>query len=518
MHLWRHHIFRKLGSAHEVGHYRSVTNPSPLQPYTDAELILGLVSPVGTDLGKFEATLQEALSDYRYETNSVRVSDLALKLVHAPAAPDAERYADRVSRLMDAGNKAREKFPSALALAVAAAINSRRETSGDLARPLLRTAHVVRSLKNPEEVLAMRRIYGGGFYLLGVVTSEDERTEHLKSRRGCSKAEIADLRARDDYEGLRHGQRTRDTFHLADAFISLSDSKELHRFLDLIFSAPHVTPNADEHAMFLAFAAALRSADLSRQVGAVIVSEKGDVIAVGANDVPKEGGGLFWPGPKDQRDFVQGLDFNEVERREIIDDVLDRLRPDDVDPAAWRARGQKELQGAAIFDITEYGRPVHAEMDALIAAGRAGVSARGGTLYCTTFPCHNCAKHLLAAGLRRVVYVEPYPKSRTQKLYKSSVRFAASEEPDERLLFEPFRGIGPRRFFDLFSMNLGAGYSVKRKDESGRARSDWTPSVGEARVPLLPASYMVREDWAAAEIARLFGPSEGDCTDGQKTE
>ncbi|MDN3612645.1 hypothetical protein QWZ16_23945 [Vibrio ostreicida] len=26
------------------------------------------------------------------------------------------------------------------------------------------------------------------------------------------------------------------------------------------------------------------------------------------------------------------------------------------------------------------------------------------------FPCHNCAKHIVASGIKRVVYVEPYPK------------------------------------------------------------------------------------------------------------
>jgi hypothetical protein len=112
--------------------------------------------------------------------------------------------------------------------------------------------------------------------------------------------------------------------------------------------------------------------------------------------------------------------------------------------------------------------------------------------------------------MRRVVYVEPYPKSRTGKLYDVSVRFSAGGEPDERVLFEPFKGIGPRRFFDLFSLELGSGSPVKRKEEDGRARGDWTPSAGEARVPLLPASYMVRESWAATEIRRLFATLNGE--------
>ena len=63
---------------------------------------------------------------------------------------------------------------------------------------------------------------------------------------------------------------------------------------------------------------------------------------------------------------------------------------------------------------------VHAEMEALLSCARSGVSPVGGTLYSTTFPCHNCAKHIVAAGLRRVVYVEPYPKSRAVEFFNRS--------------------------------------------------------------------------------------------------
>jgi deoxycytidylate deaminase len=122
---------------------------------------------------------------------------------------------------------------------------------------------------------------------------------------------------------------------------------------------------------------------------------------------------LFWPGKLDARDHVLGYDSNEMQRKEIVEDILERLRPDGVDPDRWKKDGRARLAGASVMDITEYGHPVHAEMEAILSCGRVGVSARGGTLYSTTFPCHNCAKHILDAGIERVVYVEPYPKSKT---------------------------------------------------------------------------------------------------------
>ncbi|MFQ6012293.1 MAG: cytidine/deoxycytidylate deaminase family protein [Thermoplasmata archaeon] len=49
---------------------------------------------------------------------------------------------------------------------------------------------------------------------------------------------------------------------------------------------------------------------------------------------------------------------------------------------------------------------VHAEMNALIFAGK---EARGGILYTTLVPCNTCAKMIINAGVRRVVYAEGYP-------------------------------------------------------------------------------------------------------------
>lgn len=48
-------------------------------------------------------------------------------------------------------------------------------------------------------------------------------------------------------------------------------------------------PNGDPDG--LAFGAALRSAQMGRQVGASLLSDLGDVIAVGTNEVPRAGGG-----------------------------------------------------------------------------------------------------------------------------------------------------------------------------------------------------------------------------------
>jgi len=52
---------------------------------------------------------------------------------------------------------------------------------------------------------------------------------------------------------------------------------------------------------------------------------------------------------------------------------------------------------------------IHAEQNAVIQAAKLGVSIDGGTCYCTHQPCSVCAKILVNAGIRRIVYEHGYP-------------------------------------------------------------------------------------------------------------
>lgn len=52
---------------------------------------------------------------------------------------------------------------------------------------------------------------------------------------------------------------------------------------------------------------------------------------------------------------------------------------------------------------------IHAEQNAVIQAAKLGISIDGGTLYCTHQPCSVCAKIIINAGIKRIVYQEGYP-------------------------------------------------------------------------------------------------------------
>ncbi|MDI6450113.1 anti-phage dCTP deaminase [Anaerobaca lacustris] len=485
--------------------------------------MIGLVGAVGTQQNRVVEALTDRLKAFGYDAREIHVSQDVIDVLCADTPKSFLSEFNRISTYINRGNHARQSSAdnSILALGVCSEISRNRELDEHGGtKPRHTIAYLVNSLKHPEEVRRLRRVYTDGFYLIGVYADEDVRRTYLTKDKGIDPERTDELIRRDEDEVEGHGQHTRDTFHLADFFIRLGDKEgvwknSLWRILDLIFGNPYITPGFDEYAMFMAFASALRSADLSRQIGAVIARDN-EIIATGANDCPRSGGGLYWPVYNPQtgeyadeekgRDFKRGEDSNKKEQRKIVDEILQRLGPD-----FDQRKIEAALLKSRIGDLTEYGRVVHAEMEALLFCARNTVDARGATLYTTTFPCHNCAKHIIAAGIRRVVYVEPYPKSKALEFHDEAI--AQGEASDTNLItFEPFVGIGPRKFFDLFSMRLSTGFELVRKDEKG-AILTWQRNQGCARMQMVPWSYLDHETEAARRFAEYRGRLESN--DGQ---
>lgn len=471
----------------------------------DGELIIGIVSAVGTESKRVIDPLTDRLNGFGYTVEEIRVSSIL------PNFSGGSEY-ERIKHFMLVGDSLREKSANnaILAAGVAKKISEKRITESQ------KRAYIVNSLKHPREVEFLRKVYADGFYLIGIHADEKRRHKYLTDDKSCTQEQAKELIKIDEDERIDHGQKTRDTYHLSDFFLNLGSNNDqvkngLQRFLELIFSHPYKNPTFDEFAMFMAFNSSVRSGDLSRQVGAVISREK-QIIATGANDVPKSGGGLYWAeidsktgeigDHPDGKDYTREGDSNKQAQAEIIQEIARNLMTEGIVTAGKELDLQKALKESKISDLTEFGRVVHAEMDALLSCSRAGIPTVGTTLYCTTFPCHNCAKHIIASGIERVVYVEPYPKSRALDFHSESIQlrseFDTTSSSCELVAFEPFIGVGPRRFLDLFSMSLGGGSKLRRKDKEGSIL-DWDKARAPIRTPLIPKSYLEIEK-AASEI------------------
>ncbi|XP_070839864.1 deoxycytidylate deaminase isoform X2 [Chaetodon trifascialis] len=112
-----------------------------------------------------------------------------------------------------------------------------------------------------------------------------------------------------------------------------------------------------EYFMAVAFLSAQRSKDPSSQVGACIVNDENKIVGIGYNGMPN------------------GCD----------DDLL-----------PWSRSANDWLD-------TKYPYVCHAELNAIMNKNSADV--KGCTMYVALFPCNECAKLIIQAGIKKVVYL-----------------------------------------------------------------------------------------------------------------
>ncbi len=121
----------------------------------------------------------------------------------------------------------------------------------------------------------------------------------------------------------------------------------------------------DEYFMGVAKLSARRSKDPNTQVGSCIVSQDHKILSMGYNGLPI------------------GCSDDEF---------------------PWAREGE-ELD-------TKYLFVTHSELNAILNYRGGSLGLDGSTLYVTLFPCNECAKAIIQAGIRTVVYeTDKYPKS-----------------------------------------------------------------------------------------------------------
>lgn len=507
------------------------------------ELVFGVSGPLGIDIDELTQTLSECLEDVGYKAVLIKITD-EIKFEESDAQqPAAQDFYSAMTFKMDYASAICRKYgdPSALMRFAIDGIRRHRgsQAGGEMStggpdeilpadRVLPKTAYIVRQLKRPAEVELLRRVYGKQFVLVSAYGSAEQRKQIIETKLkrtlplSAKPTEISrkadDLMYRDASEdGDDYGQQLRDTFHLADVFVDGISKSEMvaktTRFIEALFGRTDIAPTKAEYGMYAAKSASLRSSDLSRQVGAAIFTPDGELITQGCNEVPKAFGGTYWDTEEpDHRDVKLGHDPNEILKREVVRDLLERLSrakmlsskaealgssSEIVSALIKKATAEEKEQGwgaladADIMELTEYGRVVHAEMSAVCDAARLGRSIKGATLYCTTFPCHNCTKHILAAGIRKVIFMEPYPKSKAKVLHENEI--VIESESTTEVSYMPFLGISPHRYRDIFQKG-------KRKKDGTALR--WYAGEPRPMIDILAPTYTELEK---LEYARFMG-------------
>jgi deoxycytidylate deaminase len=562
------------------------------------ELVFAFTRAQGTDLVPIRELLDDFLAAARFHYEDIPIQVLLYERVFGGEFRDApvpyrekaaialgdrfRKICDSLAPLAGVDMKATE----AAALVALQEIDARRGDASEAARAANKRgiAWVIRHLVHEDEVTLLHRIYGPRFILIAVFESRDDRLAALKKKytpsgqahaQADAQAQAEDIIAIDaglkpscdevaDPRDQRYRQDIQKAYPLADLFLNVVrqpvtvDGREeitsrlddrstakLAQLIAQIVGYPFSTPDKHEAGMAYAYQARVSSASLGRQVGASILSGRGDLLTTGWNDVPAPGGGVYvqhhtnleflesfgLPRPesrmRDFRDHVghtSGTAFAESNskiRHGILSELLERLDElnvldtdaldeltreqlgahlGDVSASEWAAALalHSRVKSAAFSGILEYGRSVHAEMNAITTAAREGISLEGASLYTTTFPCHECARHIIATGIKEVIYIEPFPKSRVFELHGDAVVGSkdalqapepATQAPAESaVVFLPFIGISPWRHEELFAM-----VHRKRIDQPEEARArhvraedlwalaDWDVATGRLR-------------------------------------
>jgi deoxycytidylate deaminase/dephospho-CoA kinase len=514
-------------------------------PFQDAinelaanELVFAVVGPVGSGTSEIAEALEVLLAKSGYDATIIKARTVIQEVVKKSgmSIPTSPKLSQSTA-LQNFGDNVRagSRDNAAIAVGLVGLIRAKRaekqnasKDSGQAVEPDgAKRAYILDSLRHPHEVALLRRVYQEAFCLIGVFCHEDTRLGRLRDEkyRDSSADEIQKFMERDENAPEAHGQKVADTFHLSDYFVDNTVSRfkkiatkseenpewdipdQLGRLVDILTHRRIVRPLPGETGMFHAYGARMRSSCLSRQVGAALVDYSGTLIATGTNEVPRAGGGVYGGALSEQGngDLEPAKDFrcfvhneycsNTREQNTIIKDLFASI--EELKEIIINDDLLKRLRKTRIGQLLEFSRAVHAEMDALLAAARSGAKTGGTRLYVTTFPCHNCARHIVSAGVLEVQYIEPYLKSQAIPLHGDAIvtdpkkwnrptagGATVKDEGTPNVLFRPFIGVAPRLYRRAF---------FKDRDLKDNLTGDivkiFGPSDGHATTDTLRVSY-----------------------------
>lgn len=304
---------------------------------------------------------------------------------------------------------------------------------------------VFHGIRNAGEVKEFRKY--PNFFLVAVDCSKDNRWKRLKRIYDGDKRGFERDDKRDKNEGLEYGQQVLQCVEDADIlFINneyyLTESK-LNTELETLFK-PHLelitgeklrNPSEEETMMTAAASLALKSHCIKRRVGAVLCDSSGYIISAAYNEVPKAQETCFEKYRMCYRDHVR-KNFSEtlVSHFKFCPLCSKELNLDGVKC--------KSCQSDLSYLIPPYKaldkcRSLHAEETTILKA--AHYQLKDSTLYSTTFPCLQCAKRILNADIKYVIYIDPYPEEESIKmLEKGGVKT------------KKFEGVKAQAYYKLF--------------------------------------------------------------------
>jgi deoxycytidylate deaminase len=420
-------------------------------------LVIGLTGQFGAGCTTVADYLEKDHKFHKYSLSDI-VKDSLMKRIGKTKYKQLSGKKRR-KLLQDEGNRLRKMDCSYLAKVVDEQI--RKDDKKD-------TLLVIDSIRNKAEIEHFRNNYDS-FFLLAIDAVSEARWQRVQDNYGPNKGQfiIDDMRDKGENEPS-NGQQTELCVLESDIIINhdtqLTKRREwdeffhhIVRYLDLMHKPGSIGPTYKELFMHQAYGISLKSACSKRQVGAVIVDDHAEekephkttsyMIASGCNNVPdgeencseQSGDPAFCYKDNQLNEYLSKVHYCPKCGRNIKSSVSYLIKY-----IKCPKCGSKIMTDFIPGKSLDVCRAVHAEEAAIIQAGRLGSSAlEGTTLYTTTFPCLLCAKSIIDAGIKKVVYREPYPMEESMKMLD-----ACGVKMDKH------EGVNPWAFFKLYKKTI----------------------------------------------------------------
>jgi len=439
--------------------------------------VVGKSNPIVVGLtGQFGAGCTEVVAEYLkeegfhyYSLSDIVKASVQKKLGAFEYQKLSENKKDLRRLLQNEGNKFREAGSDAIAKVIYEEIK-KDDVKEDI---------VIDSIRNPAEVEFLSLAFKRFFFLALDVSSEVRWLRKESDYEGdIDRFKQDDMRDKGDEEPI-HGQHTEACVYLSDVVIDNEKQigyrqewdlffYKIKQYIDLMKNPGYRGPTYKELYMHLAYAVSLKSSCNKRQVGAIIVSSgvpetvvpdtgtvlrprhevESYILASGYNDVPigervcSELGGRGNPRFCSKDDYEQkalkamkycpgcGTELN-IPSGEVVGFRCPKCN----------ARLPRDFMAGRLLDLC---RSVHAEEAAILQAAKLGSSSlNGAELYTTTFPCLLCCKSIINAGIKKIIYREPYPMDESVKMLRHC-----------GILLEKYEGVNAWAFDKLFRVTM----------------------------------------------------------------
>jgi len=453
-------------------------------PFPGDIIILGFTGSIGSGCTE----IAKGISDH-YKYKYFCLSDILKKV-----AADSGNFNPTCDDLQGLGNSLRGQNKNSFL------VEKLFEKIGENGNPINSfRGIIIDSIRNDGEILTLRQF--PFFFLFSIHAEEEIRLERtLKNKKFKTEEEFRKADLRDQAEDISHGQQVKKCNYFSDIIINNNKNfpkrapqtkkdfiDGIHKkYISLIelnkegqFLAPENLPSIDESFMTMAYAESQRSSCIKRKVGAIIASiESIDtqgiesinkntfVLSSGHNEVPF-GSTPCILHPEYERCF---RDFLQEEHGKKIYFCPTCGRKINLPPIKCKFCNQEFLGGflkvcpqckneieikytceckSEIFKefllsggkLLDMCKALHAEENALLHLTKIGIqNSENLVLYTTTFPCNLCANKIVAAGIKKVVYADPYSVKDAKKILETG-----------KVETKKFQGIKSSAFFRFYN-------------------------------------------------------------------